>query len=59
MPSTLASSVAKTKMKRGTVGMWHCGSQMKTVVGGTWSYTTGSAITMMSTIRRPEELKDQ
>uniref|UniRef100_A0A8C0E288 60S ribosomal protein L37a n=1 Tax=Balaenoptera musculus TaxID=9771 RepID=A0A8C0E288_BALMU len=30
----------KTKMKRQAVGIWHCGSCMKTVAGGAWTYNT-------------------
>ncbi|XP_075813401.1 large ribosomal subunit protein eL43-like [Microtus pennsylvanicus] len=43
----------KTKMKRRAVGIWHCGSCMKTVAGG------ASAVTVKSAIRRLKELKDQ
>lgn len=28
----------QTKMKRKAVGIWHCGSCMKTVAGGAWMY---------------------
>ncbi|KAG8520712.1 60S ribosomal protein L37a [Galemys pyrenaicus] len=49
----------KIKMKRRAVGMWHCGSCMKTVAGGAWTYTTTSAVTVKSAIRRLKELKDQ
>lgn len=28
----------QTKMKRKAVGIWHCGSCMKTVAGGAWTY---------------------
>uniref|UniRef100_A0A8D1CA17 Large ribosomal subunit protein eL43 n=1 Tax=Sus scrofa TaxID=9823 RepID=A0A8D1CA17_PIG len=48
----------KTKMKRHlALGIWHCGSCMKMVAGGTWTYTT-SAITVKSAIRRLKELKE-
>eukprot|EP00069_Balaena_mysticetus_P010097 bmy_06546T0 len=30
----------KTKMKRRAVGIWHCGSCMKMVAGGAWTYNT-------------------
>uniref|UniRef100_A0AAZ3P7I3 Large ribosomal subunit protein eL43 n=1 Tax=Oncorhynchus tshawytscha TaxID=74940 RepID=A0AAZ3P7I3_ONCTS len=49
----------KTKMKRRAVGIWHCGSCMKTVAGGAWTYNTTSAVTVKSAIRRLKELKDQ
>nr|XP_055146544.1 60S ribosomal protein L37a isoform X12 [Symphalangus syndactylus] len=32
------SFCGKTKMKRRAVGIWHCGSCMKTVAGGAWTY---------------------
>ncbi|XP_054989453.1 60S ribosomal protein L37a-like [Sorex araneus] len=60
MPSTcMYSFCGKTKMKRRAVGIWHCGSCMKTVTGGTWPYDTTSAVTVKSAIRRLKELKDQ
>uniref|UniRef100_A0A8C0Q6D1 Ribosomal protein L37a n=1 Tax=Canis lupus familiaris TaxID=9615 RepID=A0A8C0Q6D1_CANLF len=37
------SFCGKTKMKRQAVGIWHCGSCMKTVAGGAWTYNTTSA----------------
>ncbi|KAL4841133.1 hypothetical protein H8958_020403, partial [Nasalis larvatus] len=40
-------------------GIWHCGSCMKTVAGGAWTYNTTSAVTVKSAIRRLKELKDQ
>uniref|UniRef100_A0A9L0S029 Large ribosomal subunit protein eL43 n=1 Tax=Equus caballus TaxID=9796 RepID=A0A9L0S029_HORSE len=49
----------QTKMKRRAVGIWHCGSCMKTVAGGAWTYNTTSAVTVKSAIRRLKELKDQ
>nr|XP_009688000.1 PREDICTED: 60S ribosomal protein L37a [Struthio camelus australis] len=49
----------QTKMKRKAVGIWHCGSCMKTVAGGAWTYNTTSAVTVKSAIRRLKELKDQ
>lgn len=30
--------LVQTKMKRKAVGIWHCGSCMKTVAGGAWMY---------------------
>uniref|UniRef100_A0A8I4A233 60S ribosomal protein L37a n=1 Tax=Callithrix jacchus TaxID=9483 RepID=A0A8I4A233_CALJA len=36
------SFCGKTKMKRRAVGIWHCGSCMKTVAGGAWTYNTTS-----------------
>ncbi|XP_027709906.1 putative 60S ribosomal protein L37a [Vombatus ursinus] len=53
------SFCGKTKMKRRAVGIWHCGSCRKTVVGGAWTYNTTSAVTVKSDIRRLKELKDQ
>uniref|UniRef100_A0A4W3J8A2 Zgc:171772 n=1 Tax=Callorhinchus milii TaxID=7868 RepID=A0A4W3J8A2_CALMI len=53
------SFCGKTKMKRRAVGIWHCGSCMKTVAGGAWSCHTTSALTVKSAIRRLRELKDQ
>uniref|UniRef100_G3WJZ0 Large ribosomal subunit protein eL43 n=1 Tax=Sarcophilus harrisii TaxID=9305 RepID=G3WJZ0_SARHA len=66
------SFCGKTKMKRRAVGIWHCGSCMKTVAGGAWTYKlmlklsklsaephTTSAVTVKSAIRRLKELKDQ
>uniref|UniRef100_A0A8D2KF45 Ribosomal protein L37a n=1 Tax=Urocitellus parryii TaxID=9999 RepID=A0A8D2KF45_UROPR len=32
----------KAKMKGRAVGIWHCGSYMKTVAGGAWTYNTTS-----------------
>ena len=52
------SFCCKTKMKRRAVGIWHCGSWMKTVAGGAKTYTTTS-VTVKSAIRRLKELKDQ
>uniref|UniRef100_A0A8C6S1B1 60S ribosomal protein L37a n=1 Tax=Nannospalax galili TaxID=1026970 RepID=A0A8C6S1B1_NANGA len=53
------SFYGKTKMKRRAVSIWHCGSCMKTVAGGAWTYTTTSAVTVKSAVRRLKELKDQ
>ncbi|XP_004406537.1 PREDICTED: putative 60S ribosomal protein L37a [Odobenus rosmarus divergens] len=53
------SFCGKTKMKRRAVGIWHCGSCMKTVAGGAWTYNTTSAVTVKSAIRGLKELKDQ
>ena len=53
------SFCGKTKMKRQAVGICHCGSCMKTITGGTWTYNTTSAVTAKSAIRRLKELKDQ
>ncbi|KAL6093129.1 hypothetical protein STEG23_010489 [Scotinomys teguina] len=51
------SFCGKTKMKRRAVGIWHCGSCMKTV--GAWTYNTTSAVTVKSAIRRLKEPRDQ
>ncbi|XP_007175156.2 60S ribosomal protein L37a-like [Balaenoptera acutorostrata] len=53
------SFCGKAKMKRRAVGIWHCGSCMKTVAGGAWTYNTTSAATVKSAIRRVKALKDQ
>ncbi|XP_056428019.1 60S ribosomal protein L37a isoform X1 [Hyla sarda] len=53
------SFCGKTKMKRKAVGIWRCGSCMKIVAGGAWTYNTTSAVTVKSAIRRLKELKDQ
>ncbi|XP_028610047.1 putative 60S ribosomal protein L37a [Grammomys surdaster] len=53
------SVCGKTKMKRRGVGIWHCGSCMKTVASGAWIYNSTSAVTVKSAIRRLKELKDQ
>ncbi|XP_014444940.1 putative 60S ribosomal protein L37a [Tupaia chinensis] len=53
------SFCGKTKMKRRAVGIWHCGSCMHTVASGAWTYTSTSAVTVQSAIRRLKELKDQ
>ncbi|XP_008144825.2 60S ribosomal protein L37a-like [Eptesicus fuscus] len=53
------SFCGKIKMKRRAVGIWHCGSCMKTVAGGAWTYHPTSAITVKSASRRLKELKDQ
>ncbi|ELW70073.1 60S ribosomal protein L37a [Tupaia chinensis] len=52
------SFCGKTKM-RWAVGIWHCGSCMKTVAGGAWTYNTILAVRVKSAIRRLKELKDQ
>ncbi|CAD7689521.1 unnamed protein product [Nyctereutes procyonoides] len=52
------SFCGKTKMKRRAVGIWHCGSCMKTIASGAWTYNTTSAVTVKSAIRL-KELKDQ
>ncbi|XP_072476546.1 large ribosomal subunit protein eL43-like [Notamacropus eugenii] len=53
------SFCGKIKMKRWAVGIWHCGSAIKTVAGSAWTYNTPSAVTVKSAIRRLKELKDQ
>ncbi|XP_027625788.1 putative 60S ribosomal protein L37a [Tupaia chinensis] len=52
------SFCGKTKMERRAVGVWHCGSCMKMVASGAWTYTTTSTVTVKSAIRRQKELKD-
>ncbi|NXO02524.1 RL37A protein, partial [Rhinopomastus cyanomelas] len=53
------SFCSKTKMKREAVSIWHCGSCMKTVAGGAWTYSTASAVTVKSAFTSLKELKDQ
>ncbi|XP_003133167.1 60S ribosomal protein L37a [Sus scrofa] len=53
------SFCGKTKMKRRAAGIWHCGSCMKMVAGGAWTYNTTSAVMVKSAIRQLKELKDQ
>ncbi|XP_043853641.1 60S ribosomal protein L37a-like [Dromiciops gliroides] len=53
------SFCGETKMKRRAVGIWHCGSCMKTVAGGAWTYNTTSAVIVKTSIRRLKELEDQ
>ncbi|EGW14571.1 60S ribosomal protein L37a [Cricetulus griseus] len=55
----LPSTYSKTKMKRQAVGIWYCGSCMKTVAGGAWTYNTTPAVTGKSAIGRLKEPKDQ
>lgn len=45
------SFCGKTKMKRWAVGIWHCGSCMKTVAAGAWTSHTTSVLTVKSTVR--------
>ncbi|KAB0346792.1 hypothetical protein FD754_011649 [Muntiacus muntjak] len=37
------SFCGKTKMKGRAVGIWHCGSCVRTAAGGAWTFTTTSA----------------
>ncbi|CAO2595181.1 60S ribosomal protein L37a [Lemmus lemmus] len=41
------------------IGVWHCGSIIKTVADAAWMHNTASADTVKSDIRRLRELKDQ
>ncbi|XP_044101354.1 60S ribosomal protein L37a-like [Neovison vison] len=52
------SFCGKTKMRRQAVGFWRCGSCMKTIAGGTWTYNITSALMAKSAIRL-KQLKDQ
>jgi len=45
----------KDAMKRKVVGIWHCKSCKKVVAGGAYTYSTGTAATVRSTIRRLRE----
>ncbi|XP_004641361.1 putative 60S ribosomal protein L37a [Octodon degus] len=53
------SFCGKTEMERRAVGIWHCGSCVKTMASGAWTCNTTSAVTVKSAIRRLKELKDQ
>ncbi|XP_043934921.1 60S ribosomal protein L37a-like [Protopterus annectens] len=53
------SFCGKTKKRKKAVGIWHCGSCMKTVVGEVWLYNTSFAVTVKPAIRRLTQLKDQ
>ncbi|XP_038943536.1 large ribosomal subunit protein eL43-like [Rattus norvegicus] len=53
------SFCGKTKMKRRAVGIWHCGSCVKTAADGAWTHNTTSAVTAKSAIRRLKEPVDQ
>ncbi|XP_051829669.1 60S ribosomal protein L37a-like [Antechinus flavipes] len=53
------SFCGKTKMKRQVVSIWLCGSCMKIVADGAWTYNITSTVTVKSTIRRLKEVKDQ
>ena len=44
-------------MKRKSVGIWHCKSCKKTVAGGAYVYSTTTAATVRSTVRRLREGK--
>uniref|UniRef100_A0A8C8CDK1 60S ribosomal protein L37a n=1 Tax=Oncorhynchus tshawytscha TaxID=74940 RepID=A0A8C8CDK1_ONCTS len=56
---TTCRYIKNKKRNRKAVGIWHCGSCMKTVAVGAWTYNTTSAVTVKSAIRRLKELKDQ
>ncbi|XP_038667927.1 60S ribosomal protein L37a-like [Scyliorhinus canicula] len=51
------SFCAKTSLKPRAVGIWRCGSHMKTVAGGAQGDNTTSAFTVKSAIHRLPELK--
>ncbi|XP_032707034.1 60S ribosomal protein L37a-like [Lontra canadensis] len=53
------SFCGKTKMRRRAVGIWRCGSCMKTVAGVAWTYNATSAVTVKLAIIRLKELKEQ
>ncbi|KAE9554382.1 hypothetical protein FO519_002374 [Halicephalobus sp. NKZ332] len=48
----------KEAMKRQVVGIWKCGKCHKTVAGGAYVYSTVTAATVRSTVRRLRELKE-
>ncbi|XP_027696671.1 60S ribosomal protein L37a-like [Vombatus ursinus] len=51
------SFCGKAKMKRQAVGIWHCGSCVKTIAGG--AYNTTNAVAVKFAYRTLEELRDQ
>uniref|UniRef100_A0A7E4ZW01 60S ribosomal protein L37a n=1 Tax=Panagrellus redivivus TaxID=6233 RepID=A0A7E4ZW01_PANRE len=48
----------KEAMKRTVVGIWKCGKCHKIVAGGAYVYSTSTAATVRSTIRRLRETKE-
>ena len=53
------SFCGKTKMKGRAVGIWRCGSCVRTAAGGAWTFTTTSASqSRLPSERRLKELKD-
>lgn len=52
------SFCGKEAMKRTCVGIWKCSKCSKTVAGGAYVYSTTTAATVRSTIRRLRETKD-
>lgn len=52
------SFCGKEAMKRTCVGIWNCAKCHKKVAGGAYVYSTTTAATVRSTIRRLRETKD-
>ncbi|CAJ0563981.1 unnamed protein product, partial [Mesorhabditis spiculigera] len=48
----------KEAMKRSAVGIWECSKCHKKVAGGAYVYSTVTAATIRSTIRRLRDLKE-
>jgi len=46
-------------MKRACVGIWSCKRCKRVVAGGAWVYTTTTAASIRSVIRRLRETKEQ
>merc|ERR1712235_176354 len=51
----------KDNMKRKAVGIWKCGTKncSITVAGGAWNYSTVTAASVRSAIRRLREMREQ
>ena len=53
-------SILQDNMKRKVVGIWKCGTKNCgiTVAGGAWNYSTVTAASVRSAIRRLREMKE-
>ncbi|XP_016837946.2 60S ribosomal protein L37a isoform X1 [Nasonia vitripennis] len=49
----------KEAMKRSVVGVWSCKRCKRTVAGGAWVFSTTTAASVRSAVRRLREVKDQ
>lgn len=52
------SFCGKRAVKRGSTGIWKCGSCRKTVAGGAYAVSTAAAATVRSTIRRLRDMAE-